>query len=104
MLLRMLAARFRRLVPGVGGKTVRRVGVMRRRLVLAFFEVLRGFTRMFGRVVVLVRGVLVVVGCGMLVTRWATIIGQDFEFSRNGVPNSGSHSLSVRAFVRTRIP
>jgi len=104
MLLRMLAARFRRFVPGVGGMTVRRVGVMRRRLVLAFFVVLRGFTRMFGRVVVLVRGVLVVVGCGMLVTRWATIIGQVFEFSRNGVSNSGSHSLSVRAFVRTRIP
>ncbi len=83
---------------------MRRVGVMRRRLVLAFFEVLRGFTMMFGRVVALVRGVLGVVGCGMLVARWATIIGQDFEFSRNGVSNSGSHSLSVRAFVRTRIP
>ena len=67
MLLRMPAARFCRLVLGIGGVARRRMRVMRRGFVPAFFVVFRGLAVMLGSVIVLIRGIFVIVGRGMLV-------------------------------------
>jgi hypothetical protein len=68
MLLRMLAARFRRLVLGIGGVAMCGVRMMRRGFMLAVFVIFRGFAMMLGSIVMLVGGVLVILGRGMLVT------------------------------------
>jgi hypothetical protein len=67
VMVHMKLARFRRVMMRVRAMTRRRVRVMRRDLVIVFFVVFRGVAMVARRLLMMIRGIVVVLACGMLV-------------------------------------